>query len=368
MDRDWAGTARSYLYTIWVDKIHDVCPDLQAALQAHVPSTIKYVVWQRERCPETQKIHFQLFLEFKQPQRGGKLSGLLGFPRGSLWFARARSRSSARDYCRKEDSRIDGPYELGTWTEEGGGRRTDLEQAASAIISGRKRLADIAREQPSTFVKFHRGLGALQAATARPVWGRQQRKVYICWGATSTGKTSWAYAGTQPWFQSVWRCPLPTSSREKPWFNGIENEPWKCALFDDFYGQISYPFILQLCDGWPVSVESKYGGFHPWTVSYIVFTSNVHYTAWWSQLDFSAFKARLTACFEFREDGAIVEEDLGEVQRRRQGDADRPAAGDQTSRGHEVTRVIENPSDLPNPEASATVSLPMDSPQSPEWI
>lgn len=49
----------------------------------------------------------------------------------------AKNKTAARKYCMKEDSRIDGPYEFGTWgTDTTQGRRTDWEAIRDMINLG----------------------------------------------------------------------------------------------------------------------------------------------------------------------------------------------------------------------------------------
>jgi Putative viral replication protein. len=66
----------------------------------------------RERCPETGRVHYHVYLEFPKPVTMGKLKKLLGTP----WIhiePRRGSQKQAIDYCRKD----------GVW-EEFGQRKT----------------------------------------------------------------------------------------------------------------------------------------------------------------------------------------------------------------------------------------------------
>lgn len=66
----------------------------------------------------------------------------------------------ARDYCRKADGRIAGPWELGVFQQGGQGRRSDL---SAAVVTLRERgLGAVADEHGESFVKYHKGLQALE--------------------------------------------------------------------------------------------------------------------------------------------------------------------------------------------------------------
>lgn len=115
----------------------------------------RYAVWQKE-VGEKGTEHYQGYVEWLRPLRLAAVKKLL--PTAHL-EPRAGSREQARAYCMKEESRVDGPWESGEW-ETHQGKRTDLEAACEVLKEeGLKRVAE---EMPSVFVKFHKGLSALE--------------------------------------------------------------------------------------------------------------------------------------------------------------------------------------------------------------
>ena len=77
----------------------------------------KYTVYQQERCPHTQRLHYQGYSEFTDNVSWGALKNWLG---NSLHIeARQGTREEARVYCMKEESRVPGtePVEIGLWAE-----------------------------------------------------------------------------------------------------------------------------------------------------------------------------------------------------------------------------------------------------------
>lgn len=128
------GTARAWCYTFFLqDEARPVpcgigdgdAPDEQAnELHAH----LRYFVAQREVCPETGRIHWQAYGEFKDPVKGAAIfrairvcrrdQRFVELRRGEVhWERRRGRRDQARDYCRKNESRDprpgSGPFEFG---------------------------------------------------------------------------------------------------------------------------------------------------------------------------------------------------------------------------------------------------------------
>jgi hypothetical protein len=68
---------------------------------------------------------------------------------------RRGSRDQARDYCRKEDTRKDGPWEVGQWKAGGAGRRTDLSGIVDACKTGS--IKRVAEEHPEGILRYAKG-------------------------------------------------------------------------------------------------------------------------------------------------------------------------------------------------------------------
>lgn len=72
---------------------------------------IKYGIWQQERCPTTGRLHLQGYFEFSKPMRMSAVKRAIGDAAAHV-EPRNGSREEARDYCRKEESRVAGPWEV----------------------------------------------------------------------------------------------------------------------------------------------------------------------------------------------------------------------------------------------------------------
>lgn len=125
-------------------------------------SKLRYCIYQLEM-GESGTLHFQGYAEFTSPVRFSVFNDA-----GQLAHAhfepRRGTREQARDYCRKLDTQLAGPWEYGSWIG-GQGSRSDLEEAAAGLLKDRS-LRATAINHPATFVKFHGGLAKLLEITA----------------------------------------------------------------------------------------------------------------------------------------------------------------------------------------------------------
>lgn len=116
---------------------------------------VRYLSWQVERCPTTNRAHVQGYAQLievdgKIPLK--KAQEILGI--GNSRCERQRGTASqARDYTRKERTRVEGPWEHGVF-EPQQGARTDLMEAIKLP------LKQVAKEKPALYVQYHRGLAA----------------------------------------------------------------------------------------------------------------------------------------------------------------------------------------------------------------
>jgi len=111
------------------------------------------------------------------------------------WAARLKTSTdyAAAEYCRKEETRVDGPWEHGERPEEPTpGKRSDLIVVAEAIQAGNS-VDMVSRDYPVQFIKFHGGIERL--ISLQP---RAKPKPYVTWvwGPSGTGKSETAQLGT----------------------------------------------------------------------------------------------------------------------------------------------------------------------------
>lgn len=165
--------------------------------------TLRYVCAQVEQCPTTGKEHVQGYLEAPQKRSIASLKKALNDVTAHFEIRRG-SRDSARDYCRKEESRLWGPYEFGEWIGGQGrrlhrsalvltfahvytGARTDLQAIQEACKKGRS-TKYIADQHFATWVKYHRAIEKYQCLVAgHRDWPME---VYAFIGPPGSGKVS----------------------------------------------------------------------------------------------------------------------------------------------------------------------------------
>lgn len=232
---------------------------------------VRYAIWQLERCPESGRLHLQGYIELHDKMRVGRLKRLLG---SSSLHAEARrgKRDQAREYCRKEESRVAGPWEFGTFD-----RRSSRPNGLSEVtdrIQGGASIRTVMEEFPCWYVRYRSGLSHLAAEQARkaiPSWRNVQ--VHVYWGATGTGKTRKACddAGDDGFI---------LDQGERVWFDGYSGE--STLIIDDFYGWIKYGMLLRILDGHKYRAEVK--GSHVWAAwTTVVITSNKAPEEWYSE-------------------------------------------------------------------------------------
>lgn len=241
-----------------------------------------YAIFQWERAPNTGKIHIQGYAEFSSGVRWTTLQKRVGS--GAHCEARKATAAQAADYCKKEETRLEGtvPSEFGV-SKGGQGSRSDLKRATENILMGAP-LKNIALEDPVCFVRHHRGLTALQTIlrSGKRTW---KPTVVILYGPPGTGKTRSIY--DRHGFDDVYEVPTPRSGSEV-WFDGYCGH--EVILVDDFYGWLRWSFLLKFVDRYPQDLPVK-GGFTPNLAKFIYFTSNQDPKFWYNYSEKMLYEA-----------------------------------------------------------------------------
>lgn len=268
----------------WVFTLNNPLDELDfTRLSAEVG--VRYAVWQRERAPQTGTEHFQGYVELSRPCRYTALhpAGLTG----AHFEVRQGTRDQARDYCRKADTRIAGPYEFGRWSSVGQGKRTDLDVACEMVKSG-STLKQIAQDHPTTFVRYSKGLLELKTTLNSGRDEAVQPTVVLYYGPPGCGKSSTARA----------RARQDGTVYTKPpgkWWPDYNNETW--VIEDDFSGTHStYTDWKLIHDRYEHKVETKHG-HHSLTSTKFAMTSTKLPREWWDVKvvhDFEEISRRIT--------------------------------------------------------------------------
>lgn len=261
------------------------CPGSECPISGWVAAgDIEYMVCQVEKVAH---VHIQGYIQFKKNMR---LTALKRISAAAHWELRRGSHTDARDYCKKPDSRVNGPWEFGT-ERDSQGKRTDLE-AIGALVKARKTNYEIVEACGASASKFAKHIGFLRFTYTEADSDRQLQgvRVIVLYGASGKGKTYAAVnfiAGNKDYYI----CEAPSHASSKLWFDGYEGQ--RTLILDDFEGSFcQFRFLLRLLDVYKLKVEVK--GGHAWAVwTTVVITSNTHPSAWYSNMDTAPLKRRI---------------------------------------------------------------------------
>jgi hypothetical protein len=162
-----------------------------------------FLIWQLETGTQ-ETIHVQGYLRLKAPTSFTALKTCL------TWLQRAHieqcggSEQANIEYCSKEETRIEGPYEVGQRSVQG--KRTDLIAAVEDLQAGVSER-EMWYTHPSVMVRYTAGMNrAREIYNARPSpptyrldqfqWNLDLdfSKSIILWGDSGIGKTCYAHA------------------------------------------------------------------------------------------------------------------------------------------------------------------------------
>lgn len=239
---------------------------------ADLPADITYLICQHERAPDTGREHLQGYVELRRPVRMAGLKRLLADETVHV-EPRRGTRDSARDYCRKSDTRVDGPWEHGTWRATTQGHRSDLEAIKLLVDSGARGL-DIAQQAWGAWLKHHRAIDSY--VRLRDARVRELRTITVIHvsGDTGSGKSYWAHA----FCDDAYRVAPPNQPGGPVWFDGYDGQ--KTIIIDDFDGWIPYRRFLTLLDPYPCALPVK-GGMAWARYTRVVVTSIFPVAAWY---------------------------------------------------------------------------------------
>lgn len=239
---------------------HWVFTSYEAKLpEKYNPDIVRYICYQRETCPRTQKLHYQGYIECFDPKRLKQIQKIIEDVAAHC-EARKGSRHEARAYCHKVETAIpDTFFEFGTWRQDTNRKRKLVDMLKSDMT-----LEELIVEAPDYYVRCFRGLNALyQHRQKKKAKEFRKLEVLVYWGATGTGKTRKAIS-----FPDHYKMPL---TGNKVWYDGYNGED--TLIIDDFHGGIKYTDFLNILDGYELQCPVK--GSFVWALwNRVIITSN----------------------------------------------------------------------------------------------
>lgn len=197
----------------------------------------RYLVYQLEEGEVDHTPHVQGFFYFHNQIQLGTLNKALP----TAHFMKPRCIKACIKYCKKDKTRIAGPFEYGLMPEQG--RRTDLEEVARKFLT--LSMKEFVEQCPTEYVRYHRGLQALKMASTTHRDRNTPPIVKWYWGNAGTLKTRTA-------FESHTTSYIKDGTT---WWNGYEQQV--AIIIDDFDGKWPYRDLLRLLDRYPYQGQVK---------------------------------------------------------------------------------------------------------------
>lgn len=232
--------SREYVFTSWREPTFDR------------DGSIRYICWGIERCPTTDREHWQGFIVFSRTHRIPGAKRILSGGDDAHLEPRRGTRQQAIDYCRK----------CGMFYEWGKLEMYNQKELLQLSIEEIKNL------DPLFYVRSYKGIEKYKSIVNKEF---RELNVEWIWGEPGTGKTR--YVMEQ---EDVYKIDPPYQ-----WWDGYVGQ--KKLLIDDFEDcMLSRGTLLNILDGYVLRLPTKGGHCYAnWTEVFI--TSNKHpekYSCW----------------------------------------------------------------------------------------
>jgi len=246
---------------------------------------IVYGVCQLEKGKERGTEHLQVYVVTKDQRTRTWLQKELF---KGAWDLRMGTHDQARDYCMKNDTRVNGPWEVGSYdpsveTNKARGQRGGKQKAANvAEMVDRIKQGATDREILDEFPQFSTTMGK-GIERVRLILAQDQRRTepycVVFHGPTGTGKSHRANAIMK---NNGGGFIFRKGNSGNMWADGYDPLRHPVVIFDEMDGAfMSYRQLLRVCDKWPLVLDTK-GGAINFTPKIIIFTSSKHPKDWYS--------------------------------------------------------------------------------------
>lgn len=131
--------ATSALVTSFSSQVIDTFKSIQS-----LPSNIGYMVGQVEKCPDTGSVHLQAYVQLRRKGTKSVFQSAIGDSVANVQFQKHGSVQAMVNYCQKEESRVEGPWEYGILVTSGSNKR----KLREAVEQSPDRMAD---EDPKVY-------------------------------------------------------------------------------------------------------------------------------------------------------------------------------------------------------------------------
>lgn len=272
------------MFTNFVFTINNWTEESKEHLNKFGEENARYMVYGEELGEEKQTPHLQGYCELKKRTRFKRLK--MDFVHGAHLEKRRGTAQEAADYCKK-DGQV---TEIGAISKPG--KRNDLDDLKKAIQDG-VQVKELFDNHFKTMMRYNRG-ALMYKNLCETTNEFKEVKVMVYWGIAGSGKTRQAYEDDK----DLYKLSFPSGGAGTLWFDGYQGQ--STLLMDEFYGQVKYSTMLELLDGYPMSLQVK-GGFVQKRWSTIIITSNKHPREWYPNVGYTdAMQRRLYSITEFQ--------------------------------------------------------------------
>jgi len=238
------------------------------------PTWVKYVCWQLERCPDTDKVHIQGYMEMQGTQTFARIQSIPGFETAHLERRRGTG-EQARAYCMKADTRVEGPWEFGE--PKAPGKRNDLLDVKELIDSGSS-VRRVAEDHFASFIRYGKALREYKRMRTEP--RNFQPLVFLFVGPAGVGKSLIVSLLVRSgYFGSCYKLPNKHSGC---WFDDYDNQD---VLFvDEMDGnRMSATFFNEVNDRYECVVPAHGSAGHQLVSRVHFYCSNYLPKYWWKK-------------------------------------------------------------------------------------
>jgi len=248
---------------------------------------VQFIAWQEER-GESGTPHLQIYLQTKpnpKNRHGWSLKWMKENLNGKVhWERRMGTHEQALGYATKDDTRVSGPWTMGTYTGNEPGSTENANKKNKQNLEDVKKLIDEGQTDNELWqthftimTRFHKMFNAYRVSLKdkERTW---HTRCLVLVGPPGTGKSHMAQVIGERQGGAYWiRKP---SSGGPMWMDGYNGED--VVIIDEFYGWIPFDTLCRMCDRYPFLVETK-GSMVPFMAKLIIITSNVTPRSWYSE-------------------------------------------------------------------------------------